>query len=60
MVSPQMGKTYRSLVRAPLAVALPGYAGESQFGGIAGQGVDLAGLAMRTFQRIAEIKHTSI
>eukprot|EP00959_Pyramimonas_sp_CCMP1952_P156630 3275465-Pyramimonas_sp.AAC.1 len=32
MVSPQLGKKYKSLVRAPLAVALPGYAGESQFG----------------------------
>ena len=60
MVSPQVGKKFRSLVRTPLADALPSYAGDSQFGGIAGRGVDLAGLAIRTFQNIAELKNTSI
>eukprot|EP00959_Pyramimonas_sp_CCMP1952_P268154 5606817-Pyramimonas_sp.AAC.1 len=60
MVSPQIGKKFRALMRTPLAQALPSYAGDQQFGGISGRGVDLAGLTIRTFQNIAELSNTSI
>eukprot|EP00959_Pyramimonas_sp_CCMP1952_P055078 1151274-Pyramimonas_sp.AAC.1 len=48
-----------ALMRTPIATALPGHAGDSQFGGVAGRGVDLAGLAMRTYQNIAELQPVS-
>eukprot|EP00959_Pyramimonas_sp_CCMP1952_P336321 7042376-Pyramimonas_sp.AAC.1 len=54
MISSQPGKKYRQLLRAPLAEALPAYAGDSQYGGIAGRGVDLAALAVRSFQELAQ------
>eukprot|EP00959_Pyramimonas_sp_CCMP1952_P334988 7014925-Pyramimonas_sp.AAC.1 len=44
----------RPRLRAPLAEALPAYAGGAQYGGIAGRGVDLAALAIRSFQELAQ------
>eukprot|EP00959_Pyramimonas_sp_CCMP1952_P304800 6379191-Pyramimonas_sp.AAC.1 len=60
MVSSRVDKKSTALARTLIATARPGYAGDSQFGGTAGRGVDLAGLAMRTYQNIAELQHTSI
>eukprot|EP00959_Pyramimonas_sp_CCMP1952_P056654 1183319-Pyramimonas_sp.AAC.1 len=57
MDSSQAGKTYRHLIRNPLAKVLPTFAGDPQFGGIAGRGVDLAALALRSFQELATTLH---
>eukprot|EP00959_Pyramimonas_sp_CCMP1952_P012696 268576-Pyramimonas_sp.AAC.1 len=59
MVSPHLGKRYRMLLRAPIALALPHAAGDTQYGGISGRGVDLAALALRSFQNIAAGKKQS-
>jgi len=59
MISSQVGKKYRQLLREPLVQALPNEAGDSQYGGIEGRGVDLAALALRCFQELALLQKTS-
>ena len=44
-----------------LAAGLPSQAGDSKFGGMSGIGVDLAALAVRSFQEIARaLKATAL
>eukprot|EP00959_Pyramimonas_sp_CCMP1952_P009945 207240-Pyramimonas_sp.AAC.1 len=59
MISSQAGKSYRQLLRDPIARALPNAAGYAQHGGIEGRGVDLAALALIMFQERALATCTS-